>query len=203
MNRESYSGVKLVNNVLHPWIVLAIVVAIITYITSPETLGWVGWTFSILASAFVPVYVYTLVKFRRLQRAEKISTGIRDTFRNRPWELLISAFVFGIPPILLILFLDRPDEILVLFVVTTAVMFFIALLNFVYRASFHLALLTTSIFSLWLLTDVLSLATLPLIFIAGFLRYRLGAHTVGQLCTGVILGVVVTLLVFYGFGFIR
>jgi hypothetical protein len=203
MKKESKSGLKIANNMLHPYVILAIVLSIIIYMMIPKILARVEWTLLPLVVAFTPVYVYTLVEFRRLQRVDRINTGMRDTFRERPWELLIAAFIFGIPPILLIHFLSGPDEILALFVAYTASMSCLALLNFVYRASFHLALVTTSLCALWILTGAFSLVTLPLIFLAGFLRRRLGVHTVGQLLIGTILGVVVTLLVFYAFGFIR
>jgi hypothetical protein len=202
MKEEADSVAKLVNNVLHPWLILAIVVAVIVYTNTTETLERVGWTLLPLAVAFIPVYVYTLIRFRRLRRTEDIDTGMRDTLRERPHELLISAFVFGIPPVLLLYFLSGPDEVLVLFIVTTAVMLFVALLNFVYRVSFHLALMTSSLCALWILTGVYSLITLPLIFLAVFFRRRLGAHTSWQLLTGAVLGAVVALLIFNGFGFV-
>jgi hypothetical protein len=203
MKKESHSGVKLAINILHPYAILGIVLASINYMVVPTILERVEWTLLPLVVAFTPVHVYSLVEFRRMQKVDKVKTGMRDTFSERPKELLISAFIYGIPPILLIYFLSGPSEILALFTAYAATNICVALLNFRYRASFHLALVTTSLCTLWVLIGVFSLVTLPLIFVLGFFRQKLGVHTVGQLLIGTVLGVAVTLMVFYTFGFIR
>ena len=202
MTKKAYNSIRLVNNVLHPWVILTIMAALIACVTTSVTLERVRWTLLPLAASFLPVYVYTIVKFRRLQRMEKIDTSIRDTMRERPREILISAFVFGIPPVVLLYFLGGPGEVLMLFIAITVVMICVALLNFTFRASFHLALVTASFCALWILIGTLALVSLPLIVLAGFFRWKLGAHTAGQLVAGAILGVAVTLLVFFAFGYI-
>ena len=74
----------------------------------------------------------------------------------------------------------------------------VALVNLAYQASFHLALVTSLLSSLWLLFGLVSLLTMPLIPLLGLARYRLGEHTQGQLMSGFAIGLAITLAVFGG-----
>jgi membrane-associated phospholipid phosphatase len=79
-------------------------------------------------------------------------------------------------------------------------MLVIALVNMLYRASFHLAMVTSMLTALWFFFGAVSLISFVLIPILGFSRYQLGEHTPAQIATGFFIGLIVSLAVFSGFG---
>lgn len=191
---------KLVCNILHPWVLLVPIVAVAAYKAVNPASEWVKWTLLTLAVAYVFPLVYTRLRVAALRGGENISAGTRSLLRERPRELLITTCLFGIPPILLVHFLNGPDTVLAVILAVTAIMLVIALLNLRYRASFHLALVTSILTSLWSLVGMVALVTLPLVPLLGFARWRIGAHTPAQLAAGFALGLMVTLAVFRGLG---
>lgn len=191
---------KLVCTILHPWVVLAPIVAIAAYKAANQASEWVKWTLLTLVAAYAFPFVYAWLKAAALRRKENISADTRSLLRERPRELLIATCLFGIPPILLVHFLDGPDTILAIIIAVTAVMLVIALFNLIYRASFHVALVTSILTSLWSLVGMVALVTLPLLPLLGFARWRIGAHTPAQMAVGFTLGLMVTLAVFQGLG---
>ena len=76
---------------------------------------------------------------------------MRAFFRERPGELFIMACLFGIPGSLALHYLDGPDTVLAVLMAATGTMLIVALVNLAYRASFHLALVTSMLSSLWVL----------------------------------------------------
>ena len=76
----------------------------------------------------------------------------------------------------------------------------ITLVNHVYRASVHLALLTTMVTPVVTLFGGASFIAILLMPLLGSSRYQLGKHTPGQLVLGSLLGFAVTIMVFHEFG---
>ncbi|MDP2916495.1 MAG: hypothetical protein Q8O16_01035 [Dehalococcoidia bacterium] len=79
-------------------------------------------------------------------------------------------------------------------------MFVVALVNLRYRASFHLAMVTSMLTALWFLFSTVSLVSFLLVPILGLSRYQLGEHTPAQIVAGFLIGLVVGGAVFYGMG---
>lgn len=191
---------KLVSNVFHPWAVLVPVLALAAYSAQREPQAYIKWTLL----AYIPVIVFPLIyaKIRatvlsRNGSQQKIS---RSLVRDSPVQLLIMAGLFGIPSVLVLYCLSAPRNLLIIILGITAVMLVLSLVNTMYRASFHLAMVTSMLLSLWFLFGVISLVSLPLIPILGVSRYQLGEHTPTQIVAGFLIGLVVGGAVFYSMG---
>ena len=76
----------------------------------------------------------------------------------------------------------------------------IALVNRVYRASFHLALFTSMTVPLVLIFGPPSFVVVPFLLLLGFSRYILGEHTPTQIVTGFFIGLLVSIGTFWVFG---
>jgi len=87
-------------------------------------------------------------------------------------------------------------------VAVSVTMLSVALANLVYRVSFHLAMVTSMLSSLWILFGLVSLAALPLLPVLGISRYQLGEHSPAQIATGFFIGLAVSVAVFFGFGLV-
>jgi len=197
---EALRRAKLVSNIFHPWCVLVPVLALVAYQSVGGSPEWIKWTLL----AYVPAIVFPLVyaEIRAWMwsgggNRQKIS---RSLFRDKPRELFITTGLFGIPVVLILHYLNAPKNLLVIILGVTAVMLVIALVNLKYRASFHLAMVTSMLFSLWFLFGAVSLVSFLLIPVLGLSRYKLGEHTPAQIVTGFFIGLVVGGAVFNGLG---
>jgi hypothetical protein len=191
---------KLVSNIFHPWCVLVLVLALAAYQSVGKLPEFIKWTLL----AYVPAIVFPLLyaKIRAWMwsqggNRQKIS---RSLFRDKPRELFITTGLFGIPVALILHYLNAPKNLLLIILGVTAVMLVIALVNLKYRASFHLAMVTSMLFSLWFLFGAVSLVSFLLIPVLGLSRYQLGEHTPAQIVTGFFIGLVVGGAVFNSLG---
>ena len=204
MVTKSFRGVaKIVSNVLHPYVVLSLVVAIIAYQQSPSLITWAKWTAVALLSAYIFPIVYMRVKVAILVHSTGTHVDLHSFFREQPNEMAIIACIFGIPSATILYFLNCPVDIIATLVGVAAATLLIALINRAYRASFHLALFTSAMVPLTIIFGLPSLAAVPFIFLLGASRYYLGAHTPLQLTAGFLLGLMVGIAVFLGFGILR
>lgn len=193
---------RLISNLLHPWVVLVPVVSLVAYEAAGESLEWLSWALLTLASAFLLPSLYARIRASMLSESGTRQRISRSLFRDNLWDLLIMAALFGIPPTLVLYYLDGPETLLAIMVAVSVTMFSVALANLVYRASFHLAMVTSMLSALWILFGMVSLAALPLLPVLGIARFQLGEHSPAQIVTGFFIGLAVSVAVFFGFGLI-
>lgn len=192
---------RLISNIIHPWVVLVPVLALASYQAVGEPFDCIKWTLLALVPALAFPLIYAKIKSMMLSRRsgspQKIS---RSLFRDSPVQLFIMTGLFGIPAALILYYLSAPRNLLIIILGVTAVMFVITLVNLTYRASFHLAMVTSMLTSMWFIFGNTALVTFLLLPILCYSRYRLGAHTLVQMVVGFLIGLSVTTAVFYGFG---
>ena len=134
---------KVISNLLHPYMVLALVVAMIAYEVSPSLGVWIKWTMVALLSAYLFPLSYMQAKIAIVSRTTGSQVTFRSFFREQPNEMMLLACLFGIPSALILYFMGSPSDIIATVVGVGSTSLVIALVNRIYRASFHLALLTS------------------------------------------------------------
>jgi len=194
---------KTISNILHPYVVLSLVVAVIAYQQSPSLAIWAKWVMVALLSAYLFPLIYMRARVAIMVHTTGAQVSLRSFFREQPTEMVILACIFGIPSATILYFLGYPSNIIATLVGVAAVALLIALVNRVYRASFHLALFTSAVVPLIIIFGLPSLVVIPFIVLLGTSRYYLGEHTPLQLTTGFLLGLMVSIAVFQGFGILR
>ena len=194
---------RIISNILHPYVVLSLAVAIIAYQQSPSLGIWAKWTMVALLSAYLFPLIYIRVRTAVIVCTTGPQVSLRSFFREQPTEMAILACVFGIPSATILYFLDYPPDIMATLLGVAAAALLIALVNRVYRASFHLALFTSAVVPLTIIFGFPSLVVIPFILLLGASRFYLGEHTPLQLTTGFLLGLIVSIAVFQGFGILR
>jgi len=194
---------KVISNVLHPYVVLSLVVAIVAYQQSPGLGIWAKWTMVALLSAYLVPLIYMRARVAIVVRTTGAQVSLRSFFREQPNEMLILACLFGIPSATILYFLGYPSDILATLGGVAGAALLIALVNRVYRASFHMALFTSAVVPLAIIFGLPSLGVIPFIVLLGASRFYLGEHTPLQLATGFLLGLMVSIAVFQGFGILR
>ena len=193
---------KVISNLLHPYMVLALVVAMIAYEVSPSPGVWIKWTMVALLSAYLFPLSYMQAKTAIVSRTTGAQVTFRSFFREQPNEMLLLACLFGIPSALILCFMGSPPDIIATVVGVGATSLVIALVNRIYRASFHLALLTSLSIPLIVIFGLSPLVIASFILLLGLSRYHLDEHTPLQLFMGLLTGLIVTGGIFYGFDFL-
>jgi membrane-associated phospholipid phosphatase len=195
---ETRNMAKITSNMLHPYVVFPLVVALVVYQVSSVPEVWIKWMFATLLPAYAFPLLYMQTRVTIVARTSGTQVSHRSFFREQPNELLLLACLFGIPSTLILYFLGSPAGILATMVGVAMTSVLIALVNRLYRASLHLALFTSIAVSLYVISGLSPLITMPLMLLLGLSRYHLGEHTPMQLVAGFLIG----LAVFHGFGFL-
>jgi len=190
---------KIISNTLHPYVALSVVVAVIAYQQSPGLWVWAKWTGVALLSAYLIPVIYMRVRVAVAVHVTEAQVNMHSFFREQPSEMAILACLFGIPSATVLYFLDCPSAIMATLIGVAIATLLVALVNRVYRASFHLALFTSAVVPLVVIFGLPSLAAVPFIFLLGASRFYLGEHTPLQLTTGFLLGLMASIAVFQGF----
>jgi hypothetical protein len=175
---------KIVSNILYPYAILSLVVAIVAYQQSLDQLTWINWMVVALLLAYLFPFAYRQIKVAIPVYTTRAQINLHPFFREQPIEIVILVYIFSIASAPIFSFLKYPvDVIAMLFGVVVATLL-IALINRVYRASFHMTLFTNAIIPLTIIFGVPALAAVPCIFLLGASRYSLDAHTRLQLTLG-------------------
>ena len=191
---------KLVSNILHPWSVLVPVLGLAAYQSVSKPPEYIKWTLLAYVPAIVFPSLYAKIRASMWSRGGNRQKISRSLFRDKPREIFITTGLFGIPTALILHYLNAPRNLLVIILGVTTVMFVVTLVNLRYRASFHLAMVTSMLLSLYVLFGPISLVSFLLIPTLGLSRYQLGEHTPAQTVTGFLIGLVVGGAIFYGMG---
>lgn len=191
---------RIISNILHPYVVLSLVVAAIAYQESSGSGVWLKWTMVTLVSTYAFPLVYMRAKVYVVARTTGSQVNLRSFFREKPNEMALLACIFGVPSATILYFLDYPPSLIATLVGLAATALLIALVNRIYRASFHLASFASIAVPVTIFFGVPSLVVIPFILMLGASGYYLGEHTPLQLTTGFLLGLMVTIAVFQGFG---
>ena len=199
-SNETLRRAKLLSHILHPWAVLVPVLALAAYQAVSGSPEWIKWALIAYVPAIAFPSLYARIRVWMWSRGKTPQRMSRSLFRDKPRELFATTGLFGIPAVLILHFLNGPKNLLIIILGVTAVMLALAVVNLTYRASFHLAMVTSMLTALWFLFGPISLVSFLLIPILGLSRYELGAHTPTQIVTGFLMGLVVGGAIFYGFG---
>ena len=191
---------KLVSNVFHPWAVLVPVLALAAYQAQREPQAYIKWTLLTVVPVFAFPLIYAKIRATFLSRSGSQHKISRSLVRNDPGQLFVMTGLFGVPSTAILYYLNGPRNLIVIVLGVTAVMFVVALVNLRYRASFHLAMVTSMLTALLFLFSTVFLVSFLLVPILGLSRYQLGEHTPAQIVAGFLIGLVVGGAVFYGMG---
>lgn len=200
MTPVALKSAQIISNIFHPWAILVPVTALAAYRFCKEPFECVKWTLIAIIPAFVFPLIYAQIRAVTLSRHGQRQRISRSLVRNDPAQLLIMAFLFGVPPALIIAHLHGPRNLLVIMLGVSTVMFLISLVNLKYRASFHISMNTAMLTALCFMYGPACLLFFSLLPIIGLSRYRLGEHTPGQMIAGFAIGLIVSGTAFSYFG---
>ena len=189
-----------VSRIVNPSALPILVFGLVAFRSSANTaeaLRWLLWT--LVFVALIPG-AYMLGRVAWHGRCTGEYMWVRALFRRRREEGLILSAISGVPGLILLLSLGAPRAIIVVLVALTATNLFVYLLNHFYRASFHLASISSIVTVVSIVFGLVAVPSVLLIPLLGWARYWLREHTPGQMAAGLAVGGATTLLTFYLFG---
>ena len=123
--------------------------------------------------------------------------GMAEHLRHHPRDILALSLLFGLPCAVALTLLRAPTAAVVALIITSQAL---ALVNLRYRASYHVAAVTSLVLTGIALGGAISTISLAVVPLVGWSRYRLGQHTIAQMSIGCILAAAVSALLFLALG---
>ena len=111
--------------------------------------------------------------------------------RYHPKDIYILGIFSGLPCILVLLYLNSPPLLTVTLATLLATSLIVALFNFFYRVSYHIAAITILIIVIVLIWGQALFLLSVLLPITGWAKYRIREHNFIQLAVGFVVAVVV------------
>lgn len=188
---------RVISRLTNPCFLSIGMLLLVAYISSSSLRALLSWGLTILL--FLVLLPLFYVDARMLAQGNSIEDmdSPLDFLRWHPVDIYILGLISALPCILVLVFLEAPSFLIGLLVALLVTSLAVAVVNMFYRASYHLAAVTSLavIVSLtWRQAFPLALAIVPLV---GWARYRLEQHTPGQLVTGFGLAVAVSLILYW------
>ncbi|HEY31972.1 MAG TPA: hypothetical protein G4O10_02560 [Dehalococcoidia bacterium] len=197
---RSINVAKAISRVTNPCFLSVVVLVLIAYTNSTEIWSTVSHVAVIALGLVLLPISYVLIRMaRRGSRAERLGDLV-DFLKEHPKDVGALGIVFGLPCTVLLVFLDAPSFLIATLTSLLICSLLIALVRELYKVSYHLAGITCLIIMVAVIWEPLLAATAVSIPMIVWARYLLREHTLGQMVTGSVLGVIVTVIVLYGFG---
>lgn len=194
---------KRISTIMNPFPLTLVMLLIVTYAGSTNLGIFVRWAVGILLVFVIVPLAYVYVKNALVgHKGNSVQdpTAFFKAHRSQIWIIgVISAGLF-IP---LLVFFDTPLLLSATFVAILGTSLFTALINKYYKASFHLATITTLVAVAILVWGKAVLPVLIVIPLVGWARYAIHQHSPHQLASGFGLALIVTSASFYHFGLLK
>jgi hypothetical protein len=197
---RSTTVARVISVVMHPLLLPVAVLLAVAYAESSGLRAFWGWALIILFffAALPLAYVY----FRSPRGAKRMNDPAAF-FREHPKEICLLAVVCALPCILIMVFLDAPSLPVATIVALLATSLALALVNLFYRASYHLAAVTTLVMAAVLVWGQAALPVIAIIPIVGWALYWLRRHGPAQLAIGFGLALIISTGSFYFFSLLE
>ena len=193
---------KVISRVMNPFLLSVVALLLVTYVGSSDLRVFLSWALIVLFFVIALPLIYVYIKSPRTGSGVKRIQDPLAFFRENRRDILVLGIASALPCILLLIFLEAPSLLVATLVALLGTSLAVGLVNVFYRASYHLALVTTLVIVTLLiwgqtLPYISVLVAIPLV---GWARYSLRQHSPRQLAAGFGLSVVIGTATLYAFG---
>ena len=183
---------RAISRVTNPCILSVLVLLLIAWTESADMRKLVALASIVVVFFIVIPFIYVYIRTFRTISVIKLIAAPTVFLMKHPRDVLILGFSVGLPCLLILLFLEAPPLMLRALLALLASSIVVALLNIVYRASYHLSAITVLIIMSLLTWGQNLLGLLAVIPLISWAKYQNRDHTLAQLGLGVALAVVVS-----------
>ncbi|MDD3735230.1 MAG: hypothetical protein PHO31_02015 [Candidatus Pacebacteria bacterium] len=188
---------KIVVDIFQPYFLLIFPIIVACFLVFETIKEAVKWAFIIITLLIAPPISYQYLKRWYFKKQGREVFDFHTMYRDSKKEMAILVALFIIPTCLAAYFLKYPKIIVAVIGALFGVIIVNFVLNFFVKSSFHLAGLFSCITSLWFLVGKYAFFLLPLVPLIAVSKKRLGHHTVDQMVIGSLVGIFVTIFVFW------
>lgn len=188
---------KIVVNVSQPYFLLILPIIVACFLVFQTIKEAVRWAILIVLLLIAPPISYQFIKKWYLEKKGKETFDFHTMYRGSKKEMEILIALFILPTCFASYFLKYPKIIIAVIGSLFGVIIVNFILNFFVKSSFHLAGLFSCLTSLWFLVKEYTFFLLPFIPLVAISKKRLGHHSILQMITGSLVGIFVTILVFW------
>lgn len=188
-----------ISNVMNPYPITLALLLTVAYTSSINLRNFGIWAFVIFLSFIVLPLSYILIKNftsksgnMRLQEP----TAFFRKHRSEIWILGVVSMGIIVPSLL---FLSASSNLSATFAALLGTSLAIAVVNRYYKASFHLAVITSVVIIVTLIWGYKALPIIAIIPLVGWARYSLKQHTLYQLAAGFGLAIIISVPILYYF----
>jgi hypothetical protein len=188
---------RLITNVINPFAVSAVVIALLAFRDTPDLAHGVLWTVITLAISIFPVSlaVALMVRFRKMD-------GIFNNPRRQRYLMYGIAVGLGVIGFAVLWLGGGPRLLRATFVAGVVALCVFMAVNFYWKISLHTAFITGTATVLTLVIGGYGSLTLLLLPVVGWARWTLGQHTLAQVSLGAIGAAGIVLAVFAAWGYL-
>ena len=122
--------------------------------------------------------------------------GMTEHLRHHPGDIIALSLLLGLPCAAALILLHAPAAAVAAVIALVATSQALAVVNLRYRASYHVAAVTSLALTAVALGGALSTIALAVVPLVGWSRYHLGQHTIAQMSAGCAMAVAVSALLF-------
>jgi len=192
MNKKIAS---LISNILNPFIIGSLLILLISFQSTGNTLEAVKWSAILLALTLLPTYLAAVYLVGR-KKMDRIFTDVRQ----QRTSIYIVTILLAVITFAILLFLKAPTMLIALCVTGVTATVLYTCINLWWKISLHAAFTTTMVTILVILFGYLGAISIVLIPLIVWSRLKLNCHTPMQLIAGALLAVINAGTVFYLFG---
>ncbi|UCB42716.1 MAG: hypothetical protein JSV77_09725 [Dehalococcoidales bacterium] len=197
---RSINTARVISRITNPCFLSVVVLVLMANTNSAELWSTVNYVAVIVLGLVLLPIAYVLVRMARQgTRAERLGDLV-GFLKEHPRDVGALGIVFGLPCIVLLVCLNAPSFLVATLISLLVCSLSIALVRRLYRVSYHLAGITCLIIMVAVIWEPLLAVIAAIIPVIVWARYLLREHTLNQMMTGSVLGVVVSVVVLYGFG---
>lgn len=191
---------RTISVVMHPLFLPVVVLLAVAYTESGGLRAFWGWVLIILFFLAALPLSYVFFRSPRGASGPRRLDDPATFFRKNPREICVLAVICALPCVLVMILFDAPSPLVATLVALSATSLALALVNTRYRASYHLAAVTTLAIAAVLVWGLWALPALAALPIVGWALYSLRRHSPAQLAVGFGLALIISAACFYLFG---
>jgi len=188
---------NLTSNILNPLLVSLVLILLLSFKSTSNTLDAVKWSLISIAVSILPVFSVVIY----LVRSQRLEGLFIITRRQRTKIYLLAGVCTGVGCIIFP-YLGAPKELIATFIAGLSAVVVFMCINLLWKISLHTAFVTASVTVLIILYGSIVAATVVLIPLVAWSRIELRQHSLAQVAAGALLAASIVVVVFYLFGLV-
>jgi hypothetical protein len=188
---EKLFAAEFISRFSNPTILSVLMLLAVLFAKADRLYDLVRWSLILIVLLVVLPLLYVFFRVKRNQDVRRTYPGLTLFLKRHPRDILLLGLICGVPCSLILRYMDAPPIMMDTMTALLVIAVLIAFMNLFYRASFHLAAITTLVYMAVIIWGNLFLVLVLIIPVVAWAKFKLKDHTPLQLMIGFILAILV------------